>query len=88
MWLIRIGAETAVFVGFVIRIVTFKPIDLAIAFKGEHVRGDTIEEPAIMRDHYGTAGEGQQRIFQSTQSFNVEVIGGFVEQQHVAAAFQ
>ena len=59
MWLVGIGAETTMFVGLVVSIVTFKPIDLAVALKGEHVRGDTIEEPAIMRDHHCTAGEGQ-----------------------------
>ena len=33
-------------------------------------------------------GELQQRVFQRAQGFDVEVVGRFVEQQHVAALQQ
>ena len=50
--------------------------------------GDTIEEPAIVRDHHHAAAEFHQRIFQRAQGFHVQIIGGFIEQQHIAALQQ
>ncbi len=47
--------------------------------------GDAVEEPAIVGDDSDAAGEFEQRIFERAQGFHVEVVGGFVEQQHVAA---
>ncbi len=41
-----------------------------------------------MRDHHHAAGEFQQRVFQRAQRFHVEVVGRFVQQQHVAAGDQ
>jgi len=75
-------------VGFVIGIVAFKPDYFAVALKGEHMRGDAIQEPTVMGDDHGAAGEVEQGFFQSPQGFHVEVVGRFVQQQHVAAAFQ
>ena len=49
---------------------------------------DTVEEPTVEGDHHGHAREVQQRFFQGTQGFHVEVVGRFVEQQHVAALLQ
>jgi hypothetical protein len=39
-------------------------------------------------DDDGAAGEVLQRVFQRGQRFGVEVVGRFVEQQHVAAGLQ
>ena len=50
--------------------------------------GDTVEEPAVVGDHDGGAGEVQQRFFQRTQGFHVEVVGRFVEQQHVGTLLE
>ncbi len=52
------------------------------------MRRDAIEEPAIVRDHHRAAREVEQRFFERAQRFDVEVVGGLVEQQHVAAALQ
>ena len=41
-----------------------------------------------MRNHQHAAGEFEQRIFQRAQRFDVEVVGRFVEQQHVATLQQ
>ena len=38
-----------------------------------------------MRDNCNATGEFKQCIFKRAQGFHVEVVGGFVEQQHVAA---
>jgi hypothetical protein len=40
------------------------------------------------RDDDGAAGIGFQRVFQRAERFGVEVVGRFVEQQHVAAVLQ
>ena len=53
MWVRGVATEAAFFVFFVIRIVACEPHDLAIAFESEDVRRDSIQEPAIMRNHDG-----------------------------------
>ncbi len=83
-----VGAETALLVDFVVLIVAFEPLDVAVAFEGEDVRRDAIEEPAVVRDHDGAAGEVEQRLFERAQRVDVEVVGRLVEQQQVAAALQ
>ena len=47
-----------------------------------------VEEPAIVRDHDGAAGEVEQRLLERAQRVDVEVVRRLVEQQHVAAAAQ
>ena len=66
----------------------FEPDDLAVALEGEHVRGDAVEEPAVVADDHDAAGEVQQRFFERPQRVDVEVVGRFVEQQQVAALAQ
>src|SRR6266550_5244168 len=73
---------------FILRIVSFKPDDLAVAFEGEDVRRDSIQKPAVMGDHDGATRKVFQRLFQCAQSVDVEVIRGFVQQQNVRAFFQ
>src|SRR3546814_2717245 len=52
------------------------------------MRRDAVQEPAVMRDHERVARELKQRVFQRAQGLDVEVVGRFVEQQHVAALQQ
>src|SRR5215469_16867175 len=40
----------------VLLVVALEPDHLRVALEGEHVGGDTVEEPAIVRDHDGAAG--------------------------------
>ena len=61
---------------------------MRVAFERQDVGRDAIQEPAVMRDDEGVARELQQRIFQRTQGFDVQVVGRFVEQQHVATLQQ
>jgi hypothetical protein len=58
---------------------------MAVAFEGKDVSRDTIEEPAIVADDNGAAGEILERLFQRTQRIDVEIVGRFVEQQNVRA---
>ena len=64
MRLVGVGAEAPMFVRFVISIVAFEPDYLAIAFEGEDMGGDAIEEPAIMGDDHGASGEVEDGLLQ------------------------
>ena len=66
----------------------FEPRRLRVALEGEDVRRDAIEEPAIVRDHHGAAGEVEQRLLEGAQRVDVEVVGRLVEEQDVAARAQ
>src|SRR5699024_2719959 len=59
-----------------------------VALEGEDVGGDAVEEPAVVRDDHRTAREVFQPLFQRTQRIHVDVVGGLVEQQYVAALLQ
>ena len=41
-----------------------------------------------MADHHDRAGEFEQRVFERAQGFHVQVVGRFIEHQHVAAGNQ
>src|SRR5487761_2136899 len=43
--LVRLGAESLVTLGLVVREVPFKPAHHRVALEGEHVGGDAVEEP-------------------------------------------
>src|SRR5439155_576213 len=60
--LIGFGAEAASAIGFVILIVALEPFDLAVAFEGEHVGRDAIEEPAVVADDDGAACKVEERL--------------------------
>ena len=68
--------------------VALEPRHLAVALEGEDVRRDAVEEPAVVGDDDGAAGEVEQRVLERAQRVDVEVVGRLVEQQDVAAAAQ
>src|SRR5690606_29231386 len=84
----RFFAQTALLVGLVFLIVAFKEYYLRIAFERQYVRGDAIEEPAVVADDHDRTRKFQQGVFEGAQRFDVEVVGRFVEQQDVAAREQ
>ena len=88
VWLGRSVAEAFFAIGFVLGVVAFEEHRLRIILIRQDVGRDTIQEPAIVRDHNGGAGEVQQGLFQRAQGFHVEVVGRLVQQQHVGALFQ
>jgi hypothetical protein len=83
-----IGPEPALLVFLVVLEVALEPFDMAVALEGEDVGRDTVEEPAIMADDHGAAGEVLQRLFQRPQRVDVEIVGRLVEQQDVGAGLQ
>ena len=53
--------------------------------EGQDVRGDAVEEPAVVGDHHGAAGERSEGLLERAQGVDVEVVGRLVEEQDVAA---
>src|SRR5690348_3726024 len=70
----RIRAEPAHLVRFVILEVALEPLHMAVALEGEDVRRDAVEEPAIVADDDGAAGEILQRLFQRAERIDVKVV--------------
>jgi hypothetical protein len=56
----------------------------AVVLEGEDVRGDAVEEPAIVRDDDRAAGEALEGLLERADGVHVEVVGRLVEQEHVA----
>src|SRR5688572_13274597 len=86
--LVGVGAELLAADGLVLAEVALEPAHLAVALEGEHVGGDAVEEPAVVADDHRAAGVGVERVLQRPQRVDVEVVGGLVEQQDVAALLQ
>ncbi len=40
-------------------VVALEPDNLAVAFEGHDVRGDAVEDPAVVADHHGAAAKVQ-----------------------------
>lgn len=57
MRLLRIFSKSTLPIRLVVRVIPLEPNHVAIAFERENMRGDAIEEPAIMRDHDSAAAE-------------------------------
>ncbi len=52
------------------------------------MRGDTVEEPAVVADDHGAARVIEQGLLERAERVDVEVVGWLVEQQQVRAALQ
>ena len=61
---------------------------MRLAFKCEDVGADAVEEEAVVADDHGAAGEVDKGVLQGAEGFDVEVVGGLVEQKDIAAFFQ
>jgi len=86
MRLFGVGAEALPALGLIHLIVPFAPDCFAVSLESENVRGDAVEEPAVVADDHGAAAEIQQSILQSAESLHIEIVGRLVEQKQVAAA--
>ena len=75
--------EATLTVFFVFFIIPCKEFDVAVAFEGEYVSRDSIKEPAVMRYDDRAARKVEQGVFQGSECFDVKVIRGLIEQQHV-----
>src|SRR5262245_27730680 len=78
-------AQALLLIGLVLLVVAGVEEPLRVAFGGEDVGADAVEEPAVVADHHHRAGELEQRVLQGAQRLHVEVVRRLVEQQHVRA---
>src|ERR1700704_2551875 len=83
-----IDAQTALLVLFVVLVVALEPFHVALVLECQEVGGDAVEEPAIVADDDGAAGEILQRILERPQRVDIEIVGGLVEQQQIGARFE
>ena len=58
------------------------------ALPREDVSGDAIEEPAVVGDDDGAAGERQEGVFQGAKSLDIQVVGRLVKQEKVATLLE
>ena len=76
-------AQALQLVLLVFGVAALEEIHLRIAFKGEYVGGHTVEEPAVVADDDGAAGEVLQTFLQGAERVHVDVVGGFVQEEDV-----
>ena len=81
-------SEASLLVLFILREPAFEPFHMGFAFERQNMRADAVEKEPVVGDDHGAAGEIHQSVFQRAQGFDVEIVGGLVEEQHVAALFQ
>src|SRR5215472_9030643 len=86
--MIGFGAEALPAIGLVIGVIAFEPDHLTVALEGEDVSGDAVEKPAVVRDDDSAAGVFEQRLLESAQHIDVEIIGRLVEQYYIRAGLQ
>ena len=70
---------------FIIRPIPNVHLRLGIAFEDDEVGADSIEEPAVVGDNEGGACEFGEGFFKGAQGVDIEVVGGFIEEQDVGA---
>src|SRR5579862_1109707 len=84
----RLGAARLDDPGCVLAPGALEPRGLRVTLEREDVRRHAVQEPAIVGDHDGAAGEVEQCILERAQRVDVQVVGRLVEQQQVATALQ
>src|SRR6476620_191910 len=86
------GTQALDLVGLVGLEVALEPVPvggvLLGALVGEDVRRDPVEEPPVVGDDDRTARELEQGVLERAEGLDVEVVGGLVEQQQVAALLE
>ena len=82
------NTEAFCFINLIVRIVTIEEEHISIAFKCKDMGANTVEEPAVVANHHSTAGKCFQTFLKRTERVHVDVVGRFVEQQHVALLLQ
>ncbi len=66
-----VAPEPLALVLFVFAVVSVEPEDARVALEGEDVRGQEIEEPAVVRDDHRASGESLHRLLEGV---DVEVV--------------
>ena len=80
LWRQRFFAKSFFTIFFVLREVAREEVDDAFAFERHDVRANTIEKPAIMRNHNRAAAKLEQRFFKRAHRVDVEIVRRLVKQ--------
>ena len=64
-----IFTEAAFLVFFIVGKIAFEPFHMTVAFKGENVGGQPVEEHTVVADDHGAASKILERLFQSCERF-------------------
>src|ERR1700736_4914753 len=75
----RLGAEPPYLVGFILVEISLEPFDMAVAFEGEDVGCQPIEEHAVVRDDHSAAGIVLERVLERGEGLGVEGVCRLVE---------
>src|SRR6185436_18417962 len=86
--LVGLGAQAALAVGLVRLVVALEPDHLGFPIEGEDVGGDAVQEPAVVADDHRAARELEERLLESPQGVDVQVVRRLVEQEEVAAGLE
>lgn len=66
--------------------VSIADVYVAISFKCNNMRGESIEKPAIVGNHNDATSKVGNTFFERTQRINVEIIRRFIEKQQIRTA--
>ena len=80
-----VGPKPAHFVRLISLKIPLEPFDMGVAFKGQDVGAEAVQKEPVVADDHRAAGEVFDGAFEGLQGFDVQIVGGFVQQQHVAA---
>ena len=80
--------QTLDLIGLVLVVVAVKERPLGVTLASQNVRCNPIQEPTVVANHERAARKLQQRIFQRSKGFNIQIVRGFVQQQDVTALSQ
>ncbi len=85
--LLRFGVQALLAPAQVV-VVVAGPAGDAAAVDLDDAGGQRAQEAAVVGDEHEAAGEGLEEAFQPVDRLNVQVVGGFVQQQDVGSAHQ
>ena len=68
---------------FIRLMISLAPMNVSIAFKRQNVRGDPVEEPAVVADDDNAPDVIQNGLLKGSERVDVQVIRRLVEQQNV-----
>src|ERR1700742_4228810 len=83
-----LSAETLDLVLLVGLEVALEPEPVRAALPGQDVRRHPVQEPPVVAGDDRAARELQQRVLQAPEGLDIQVVGGLVEQQQVAALLE
>lgn len=81
-------AETHLLVLLILTVGSLKVKYFGVPLKSKYMGTDTIQEPAVVRNHNGTSGEVLKSLFQCTEGVHIDIVGRLIEQQHVGLSFE